>query len=425
MVKYGEIVILGYNGSLPQGDRGRRRSKFVLFRRQKANGVARSRHYKVKTPQTTSAVMDSQQHSISYTLSRNQAVIVEYGHDPASDLFQIGRSSESPIDFVCMDTVPGNRVQDKISSQSTISRFACRIIAEREPNSDGSDDSGRGRSTPQYRCGIYAAGFDSSRNIFLGEKATKWESSESQEVDGLTTNGVLIMHPKAVFCPGPDYRGEVAKPGIWREVSVGGKVFGLRESRSAATQGPSVENEENTLVDGTLIDLCGATLLWRSAEGLKNSPTQKQLEQCLDDMNAGRPQCPVGLHTLVMPSRKKSAEVDPEAQPVVYLNCGHVQGRHLWGVTGGENGKRTCPICLGETDTAQLKIGSESAFYVDCQPPDYCFVPCGHMSSEKTVKYWANVPIPCGTSGFQSACPFCAVPLDGNPGYVKLIFACD
>ena len=23
------------------------------------------------------------------------------------------------------------------------------------------------------------------------------------------------------------------------------------------------------------------------------------------------------------------------------------------------------------------------------------------MSSEKTVKYWANVPIPCGTSGFQ------------------------
>ena len=61
-------------------------------------------------------------------------------------------------------------------------------------------------------------------------------------------------------------------------------------------------------------------------------------------------------------------------------------------------------------------------FYVDCLPPDYCFVPCGHMASEQTVKYWANVPIPCGTSGFQSACPFCAVPLSGNPGYVKLIF---
>ena len=42
-----------------------------------------------------------------------------------------------------------------------------------------------------------------------------------------------------------------------------------------------------------------------------------------------------------------------------------------------------------------------AAFYVDCQPPDFCFVPCGHMASEKTVKYWADVPIPCGTSGFQ------------------------
>ena len=65
---------------------------------------------------------------------------------------------------------------------------------------------------------------------------------------------------------------------------------------------------------------------------------------------------------------------------------------------------------------------SRPGFYVDCEPPDYSFVPCGHMASEKTVKYWASVGIPCGTSGFQSMCPFCAVPLDGTPGYVKLIF---
>ena len=48
---------------------------------------------------------------------------------------------------------------------------------------------------------------------------------------------------------------------------VGGKVYGLRESRSAALQGPQVPAESNVLLDGTLIDLCGATLLWRSAEG--------------------------------------------------------------------------------------------------------------------------------------------------------------
>ncbi len=59
---------------------------------------------------------------------------------------------------------------------------------------------------------------------------------------------------------------------------------------------------------------------------------------------------------------------------------------------------------------------------MDCAPPEFCFIPCGHMASERTVKYWADVPIPYGTSGFQSACPFCAVPLTGTPGYVRLIF---
>jgi hypothetical protein len=37
-------------------------------------------------------------------------------------------------------------------------------------------------------------------------------------VDGLTTNGILIMHPKGVFCT--DEKGTPAKPGIWREISV-------------------------------------------------------------------------------------------------------------------------------------------------------------------------------------------------------------
>ena len=142
-----------------------------------------------------------------------------------------------------------------MSSQSTISRFACRILANRDEN----DLSAR----------IYAAGFDSSRNIFLGkqfytrfwtfigwsfpqtanrilvsiisafvgEKATKWETQDPREscVDGLTTNGVLVMSPNGVFCPGDsqlitsdsqnqDNNGKKsvspAKPGLWREISV-------------------------------------------------------------------------------------------------------------------------------------------------------------------------------------------------------------
>lgn len=150
--KYGELVILGYNGYLPQGDRGRRRSKFLLSKRTSHNGVKRSRHYVVQSPETTHAILDTTQHSISYTLSRNQAVIVEYQEDEATDMFQVGRSSESPIDFVVMDTLPGDKKDAKVM-QSTISRFACRILVDRnEP----------------HRAKIYAAGFDSSRNIFLG-----------------------------------------------------------------------------------------------------------------------------------------------------------------------------------------------------------------------------------------------------------------
>ena len=69
-------------------------------------------------------------------------------------ILQIGRSSEDPIDFVVMDTIPGHqRTENDSVTQSTISRFACRILVERNP---------------PYTARIYAAGFDSARNIFLG-----------------------------------------------------------------------------------------------------------------------------------------------------------------------------------------------------------------------------------------------------------------
>lgn len=394
-LKYGELVLLGYNGCLPQGEKGRRRSKFVLYRRPVPNGVKKSRHYVVKTPQSSKAILDSKQHSISYTLSRNQAVIVEYMPDEETDMFQIGRSSESPIDFVVMDTIAGDKIGERKVTQSTISRFSCRILIERNNS---------------HIARIYAAGFDSSCNIFLGEKATKWQ--QSGEIDGLTTNGVLIMHPRGPF-------SAETEAGIWREISVGGGVYYLRITRSAAQKGVKIEEDTNILQDGTLIDLCGATLLWRSAEGLSRSPTRQHLEEKLDELNAGRPQCPVGLNTLVIP-RKGTLSAN-EKQPYVYLNCGHVQGLHDWGQEKNSN-VRICPICLEVGPTVKLCMGIEPAFYVDIGPPTFAFNPCGHMASEKTVKYWASIPIPHGTNTFHAACPFCATPLSGHPGYVRLIF---
>lgn len=62
------------------------------------------------------------------------------------------------IDFVVTDTVGGaagggGAAGEGQSTQSTISRYACRIMCE--------------RSAP-YTARIYAAGFDASKNIFLG-----------------------------------------------------------------------------------------------------------------------------------------------------------------------------------------------------------------------------------------------------------------
>jgi pellino protein len=53
-----------------------------------------------------------------------------------------------------MDTVAGAKTFDDLSVlQSTISRYACRIVISRHP---------------PYTARIYAAGFDNSKNIFLG-----------------------------------------------------------------------------------------------------------------------------------------------------------------------------------------------------------------------------------------------------------------
>lgn len=52
-----------------------------------------------------------------------------------------------------MDTIPGDKTGETKVNQSTISRFACRILCD--------------RNNPKV-ARIYAAGFDTSRNIFLG-----------------------------------------------------------------------------------------------------------------------------------------------------------------------------------------------------------------------------------------------------------------
>lgn len=78
-------------------------------------------------------------------------------------VLQVGRSSESQIDCVVMDTVPGAKTFDDLNvSQSTISRYSCRIVVSRHA---------------PYTARIYAAGFDTSKNIFLGVGSSKLDRS--------------------------------------------------------------------------------------------------------------------------------------------------------------------------------------------------------------------------------------------------------
>lgn len=263
-------------------------------------------------------------------------------------------------------------------------RYACRILADREePN----------------KVYVYAAGFDSSKNIFLGEKATKWQKKNG-DVDGLTTNGVLLLHPNR----NADGDTSSREPYEWREVSVDGDVYSLRETRSSQKRGTVMPDELNQLQDGTLIDLCGATLLWRSAEGLKHSPSRQELERRLDEINAGKPQCPVNLNTLIIPKRK-AAKGNNYRQPYVsfhihmvdlillfqvYMRCGHVQGKHDWGITKKSEGGVTrfkCPICMVESERViQLTMGMEPCFHLDSEELSYAFNPCGHVASLQTVR---------------------------------------
>ena len=72
---------------------------------------------------------------------------------------QVGRSSESAIDFVLLDTIPADKRGTCKVPRITVSRFACRIVCD--------------RSSPHV-ARVFAGGFNSSRNMFLGVSATSY-----------------------------------------------------------------------------------------------------------------------------------------------------------------------------------------------------------------------------------------------------------
>ncbi|RCN43660.1 Pellino [Ancylostoma caninum] len=106
--KYGELILLGYNGS--QDSRAtvplkRHRTKMALMRRKNGNGIKKGSVTQVNiAAKDAPAVLDKNRHVVSYSYGKNQTVLVEYVADPFKDMFQIGRSSEEQIDFTIVDT---------------------------------------------------------------------------------------------------------------------------------------------------------------------------------------------------------------------------------------------------------------------------------------------------------------------------------
>uniref|UniRef100_A0A5K4F335 Pellino FHA domain-containing protein n=1 Tax=Schistosoma mansoni TaxID=6183 RepID=A0A5K4F335_SCHMA len=285
-VFYGELAILGLNGALAEfGNTARHTSKISLFKRREANGVRPGPVNKVPKARNSVVMTNRNTPAISFTLSRNVTVVVEYVPDPKVDMFQIGRSTDNHIDFVVSEPKPSvsendqqhinnNNKQCKDNSkdssrgnyESAVSRFACRIHIDRDP---------------PYTARLYAAGFDASNNIFLGERAIKWKCDNS--MDGLTTNGVMMLRiPPAKIIEQTNQASDRDSNirSQWREVSVCGSVYEMRSNRCVPT---NLVKEDNILTDMTIIDLCGVTLLWRSRSGLKYTACPEDLMKMLSE----------------------------------------------------------------------------------------------------------------------------------------------
>ncbi|CAH8563922.1 unnamed protein product [Schistosoma turkestanicum] len=291
-----------------------------------------------------------------------------------------------------------------------------------------------------------------ANSVLNNERAIKWKSGNS--MDGLTTNGVMMLRiPPAKIIERTNQASDrdLDIRSKWREVSVCGSVYEMRSNRCVPT---NLVNEDNILTDMTIIDLCGVTLLWRSRSGLKYTACSEDLMKMINGLNQAHIQCPVLYRTLKLPflpqstpfsphsdlinrdnnnellnndnvlSKLESDQISPDQMPYVYVSCGHVHGWHNWRAAGDVNSRRTCPLCLQASLFIPLRMGIESAFYVDRSLATHCFNPCGHIASENTVRYWCSLQL-LNRHNFElhARCPFCLTSIHSKP--VKLLFQSD
>lgn len=92
-VCYGELILLGYNGSLessrPNSHGRKHRSKMTLKQRQVGNGIKKGQSVEITAnPKQAPLVQDSTKHVVSY-VHKSHTVLVEYLLDSGKDMFQV------------------------------------------------------------------------------------------------------------------------------------------------------------------------------------------------------------------------------------------------------------------------------------------------------------------------------------------------
>lgn len=120
----------------------------------------------------------------------------------------------------------------------------------------------------------------------------KWYSED--DIDGLTTNGVFVMKPLGGFTPS-------GKPSVWREISVGGNVFSLRESRPMPHKSHQVSSIIFAICVGVSVQLTcffhalcycfNVTDFWSNKENLAITEIVCQVVKVLDKGVLGSNQC--------------------------------------------------------------------------------------------------------------------------------------
>lgn len=272
--------------------------KYVL----KRNAVPNGKYVSVKYLRSSSS-----------SLSKVGKYIFNTTTDVTTDLFQLGRSSSAANAIV----VKGPQWLGKKSQNvGPVSRYACRIVVDR---------------LSPYRARVYAGGLDDRGDFCLSENAIHVDpmSNEESMVEEDSDYGSARPTKKAkqqqqrrqqapqdylqaygVRIWRPDSR-------IWMEVGVFGNTYTPRPSPTLPGQplriAPTTGHRggwpfTNELIEGSILDICGAYFVFQSAHSMALTPTSISPEETIRSWNGSHSR----LHCPVLYSSLKFTYTGPE-----------------------------------------------------------------------------------------------------------------